>query len=44
VWWNAAEEILPPLPWDIAYTVSRNEWNGRVDAQLELRGVRAAAM
>lgn len=44
VWWNAAEEILPPLPWDIAYTVSRNEWNGRVDAQLELRGVRAAVM
>ena len=43
VWWNAADETLPPLPWDVAYTVSRNEWNGRVDAQLELRGVRAAA-
>jgi single-stranded-DNA-specific exonuclease len=42
VWWNAADETLPPLPWDIAYTVSRNEWNGRVDAQLELRDVRAA--
>ena len=42
VWWNAAEEILPPLPWDIAYTVSRNEWNGRTDPQLELRAVRAA--
>ena len=42
VWWNAAEEILPPLPWDIAYTVSRNEWNGRMDPQLELRAVRAA--
>ncbi len=42
VWWNAAEEILPPLPWDIAYTVSRNEWNGNVSLQLELRDVRAA--
>ncbi len=42
VWWNAADETLPPLPWDIAYTVSRNEWNGRVEAQLEIRGVRAA--
>jgi single-stranded-DNA-specific exonuclease len=42
VWWNAADETLPPLPWDIAFTVSRNEWNGRVDAQLELRDVRAA--
>ncbi len=42
VWWNSADEPLPALPWDIAYTVSRNEWNGRVDAQLELRDVRAA--
>ncbi len=42
VWWNAADEPLPPLPWDIAYTVSRNEWNGRVDAQLEIRDVRGA--
>jgi len=42
VWWNAADEILPPLPWDIAYTVSRNEWNGNVSAQLELRAIRAA--
>ncbi len=43
VWWNAADENLPPLPWDIAYTVSRNEWNGRVEVQLELRAVRSAA-
>ena len=42
VWWNAAGETLPPLPWDIAYTVSRNEWNGRTDVQLEIRDVRAA--
>jgi len=42
VWWNAADEPLPPLPWDIAYTVSRNEWNGRVDAQLEIRDLRTA--
>ncbi len=42
VWWNAAEEILPALPWDIAYTVSRNEWNGNVSVQLELRAVLAA--
>ena len=42
VWWNAAEIPLPPLPWDIAYTVSRNEWNGRVEVQIELRDVRTA--
>jgi single-stranded-DNA-specific exonuclease len=43
VWWNAAENSLPPPPWDIAYTVSRNEWNGRVELQVELRDVRSAA-
>jgi single-stranded-DNA-specific exonuclease len=42
VWWNSAETTLPALPWDIAYTVSRNEWNGRVEMQLEIRDVRAA--
>jgi single-stranded-DNA-specific exonuclease len=42
VWWNAAELTLPPLPWDIAYTVSRNDWNGRVELQIELKDVRAA--
>jgi len=43
VWWNAADVTLPPLPWDVAYTLSRNEWNGRVDLQMELRDVRSAA-
>lgn len=43
VWWNAAGNSLPSPPWDIAYTVSRNEWNGRVELQVELRDVRSAA-
>ncbi len=42
VWWNAGENPLPQLPWDIAYTVARNEWNGSVAPQIELRDVRAA--
>jgi single-stranded-DNA-specific exonuclease len=43
VWWNAAASELPRLPWDVAYTVSRNEWNGRVSAQIEVRDIRTAA-
>ena len=42
VWWNSAEIPLPPLPWDVAYTVTRNEWNGRVDPQMDIRDIRAA--
>ncbi len=42
VWWNSAEIPLPELPWDIAFTVSRNEWNGNVTPQLEIRDVRTA--
>ena len=43
VWWGAAEFPLPPAPWDVAFTISRNEWNGRVTPQLEIRDVRSAA-
>ncbi len=42
VWWGAAEFPLPAAPWDVAFTISRNEWNGRVEPQLEIRDVRAA--
>lgn len=42
VWWNSAEIPLPPLPWDVAYTITRNEWNGRVDPQIDIRDVRTA--
>ncbi len=42
VWWGAAEFPLPPAPWDVAFTISRNEWNGRVEPQLEIRDVRSA--
>ena len=43
VWWSAADIPLPPLPWDIAYTVARNEWNGSVELQIEIRDVRTSA-
>ena len=42
VWWGAAETPLPPLPWDVAFTVSRNEWNGTVSAQIEIKDLRTS--
>ena len=42
VWWNSVEIPLPPLPWDVAYTVTRNEWNGRVDPQMDIRDIRTS--
>jgi single-stranded-DNA-specific exonuclease len=42
VWWGAAETPLPPLPWDVAFTVSRNEWNGSVTAQVEIKDLRTS--
>ena len=42
VWWGAAEYPLPPLPWDVAFTVSRNEWNGTVSAQIEIKDLRTS--
>jgi single-stranded-DNA-specific exonuclease len=43
VWWNAVEIPLPDLPWDIAFTLERNEWNGNVSPQLDIRDVRTTA-
>ena len=33
---------LPRLPWDIAFQIERNEWNGSVTPQIHIRAVRSA--
>lgn len=43
IWFNGAEGELPRPPWDVAFTVERNEFNGRVDAQMQIVAIRAAA-
>lgn len=43
IFFNAAEHELPRPPWDIAFTVERNEFNGRVDAQMQIVAIRSAA-
>lgn len=43
MFFHGAEEQLPRPPWDIAFTIERNEFNGRVDAQMHVVGLRSAA-
>lgn len=42
IWFNGAEDELPRPPWDVAFTLERNEFNGRVDAQMQIVAVRSA--
>lgn len=42
VWFGAATEKLPRLPWDIAFQIERNEWQGNVTPQIHIRAVRRA--
>ena len=42
VWFGAATEKLPKPPWDIAFTIERNEWQGNVSAQIHLKAVRSS--
>ena len=42
VWFGAASEKLPRLPWDIAFHIERNEWQGNVTPQIHIRAVRRA--
>lgn len=43
IFFHGAEDELPRPPWDVAFTVERNEFNGRVDAQMQIVAIRAAA-
>ncbi len=42
VFFNAPVEDLPRPPWDIAYTLEWNHWNGRSEPQLRLLEIRHA--
>ncbi len=43
IFFNGATDDLPNPPWDIAFHLERNEWNGRVSAQMQIVDIRAAA-
>jgi single-stranded-DNA-specific exonuclease len=40
IWFNASVDALPRPPWDVAYTVNRNTWQGRDEVQIQLVAVR----
>jgi single-stranded-DNA-specific exonuclease len=40
VWFGGAQDELPRLPWDVAFTIERNEWQGLVSAQIHVKAVR----
>lgn len=42
IFFNAATNELPPAPWDVAFQIGRNEWEGRVSVQLEIKALRSA--
>jgi single-stranded-DNA-specific exonuclease len=43
VWFGGATDDLPQLPWDIAFTVERNEYQAIVRPQVQIKAVRASA-
>jgi len=42
IWFNGAIGELPRTPWDVAYTVNRNIWQGRDEVQVQIVAVRSA--
>jgi len=42
IYFGGAQRPLPEAPWDIAFQVGRNEYNGRVSLQLEIKALRSA--
>jgi single-stranded-DNA-specific exonuclease len=42
VWFGGAQDELPRLPWDVAFTIERNDWQGSISAQIHVKAVRTA--
>jgi hypothetical protein len=43
IYFNGAEQPLPPAPWDVAFHIERNAYNGRVEVQMQIVAIRSAA-
>jgi len=43
IWFNAGTDQLPRPPWDVAYTVNRNSWQGRDEAQIQIVAIRSSS-
>ena len=44
IWFNASLDALPRPPWDVAYTVNRNTWQGRDEAQVQIVAIRSSTV
>ncbi len=42
VWFNSADQELPPPPWDVAFTLSRNDFRGVTSPSIQVRYLRSA--
>jgi single-stranded-DNA-specific exonuclease len=43
IFFNGAAAPLPRPPWDVAFHLERNAWNGRVEPQMQIVAIRPAA-
>ncbi len=43
IFFSGAGQPLPRPPWDVAFHLERNVWNGRVEAQMNVVAIRPAA-
>ena len=43
IWWNRAPSAIPTGPVDVAFCLRLDEYRGRIQARLDVRGVRAHA-
>jgi len=43
IFFNGSEHELPSPPWDVAFHLERNDWNGRTYPQMHILDIRAAA-
>lgn len=42
IFFGAARRELPPLPWDVAFTIDRNTFRGRTSLQIIVQDIRAS--
>ena len=43
IWFDAGIPMLPPQPWDVAFRLEQNEWQGRISPEMRIEAVRTAS-
>ena len=42
IYFNGVDYTMPKPPWDVAFTILRNDFRGRVSLQMNVRSIRSA--